>query len=119
MIFEHCVCIKYRNDICGNYNLKWVFGVKIQIVCIVHTSLCTVFIGIFYCFCNRCPDITRLYTLSEPSVNGIPLYVLEITDNPGKHELSKTLKTDDVIQLVNNLFFSGTRDEIHCQHAWK
>merc|ERR1712004_33459 len=36
---------------------------------------------------NRCPDITRLYTLSEPSVNGIPLYVLEITDNPGKHEL--------------------------------
>ncbi|TRY80294.1 hypothetical protein TCAL_04318 [Tigriopus californicus] len=36
---------------------------------------------------NRCPDITRLYTLSETSVNGIPLYVLEITDNPGKHEL--------------------------------
>merc|ERR1711994_1093320 len=36
---------------------------------------------------NRCPDITRLYTLSEPSVNGIPLYVLEITDHPGKHEL--------------------------------
>merc|ERR1712012_728913 len=36
---------------------------------------------------DRCPDITRLYTLSEPSVNGIPLYVLEITDNPGKHEL--------------------------------
>merc|ERR1712223_2242895 len=36
---------------------------------------------------NRCPDITRLYTLREPSVNGIPLYVLEITDHPGKHEL--------------------------------
>merc|ERR1712018_223289 len=36
---------------------------------------------------NSCPDITRLYTLSEPSVNGIPLYVLEITDHPGKHEL--------------------------------
>jgi len=35
---------------------------------------------------NRCPYITRLYTLSEPSVNGIPLYVLEITDHPGKHE---------------------------------
>ena len=38
---------------------------------------------------NRCPDITRLYTLSETSVNGVPLYVLEITDKPGKHELSK------------------------------
>lgn len=36
---------------------------------------------------NRCPDITRLYTLSEPSVNGIPLYVLEVSDMPGKHEL--------------------------------
>merc|ERR1712038_2103348 len=35
---------------------------------------------------NKCPYITRLYTLSEPSVNGVPLYVLEITDHPGKHE---------------------------------
>lgn len=35
---------------------------------------------------NKCPDITRLYTLSESSVNGIPLYVLEFTDHPGKHE---------------------------------
>ena len=41
----------------------------------------------------RCPDITRLYTLSEPSVNGIPLYVLEFTDNPGKHELCKYYAT--------------------------
>jgi len=36
---------------------------------------------------NRCPDITRLYTLSETSVNGVPLYVLEFTDHPGKHEI--------------------------------
>ena len=43
----------------------------------------------FISFHFRCPDITRLYTLSEPSVNGIPLYVLEFTDNPGKHELCK------------------------------
>jgi len=36
---------------------------------------------------NRCPDISRLYTLSEPSVEGISLYVLEFSDQPGRHEL--------------------------------
>jgi len=36
---------------------------------------------------NRCPDITRLYTLSEPSAMGVPLSVLEFSDQPGRHEL--------------------------------
>ncbi|XP_023341961.1 carboxypeptidase E [Eurytemora carolleeae] len=36
---------------------------------------------------NTCPDVSRLYTLSEPSVRGVPLYVLEFSDMPGKHEL--------------------------------
>jgi hypothetical protein len=36
---------------------------------------------------NQCPDVSRLYTLSEPSVNGVPLYVLEFSDMPGRHEL--------------------------------
>ncbi len=31
--------------------------------------------------------MSRLYTLSEPSVNGVPLYVLEFSDMPGRHEL--------------------------------
>jgi hypothetical protein len=31
--------------------------------------------------------VSRLYTLSEPSVNGVPLYVLEFSDMPGRHEL--------------------------------
>lgn len=38
---------------------------------------------------NQCPDISRLYTLSEPSVQGVPLYVLEFSDNPGHHELTE------------------------------
>merc|ERR1739838_222206 len=38
---------------------------------------------------NRCPDISRLYTLSEPSVLGVPLYVLEFSDRPGRHELTE------------------------------
>ncbi len=31
--------------------------------------------------------MSRLYTLSEPSVRGVPLYVLEFSDMPGRHEL--------------------------------
>eukprot|EP00092_Neocalanus_flemingeri_P035502 GFUD01038635.1.p1 GENE.GFUD01038635.1~~GFUD01038635.1.p1 ORF type:complete len:478 (+),score=118.25 GFUD01038635.1:214-1647(+) len=38
---------------------------------------------------NRCPDVSRLYTLSEPSVLGVPLYVLEFSDRPGRHELTE------------------------------
>merc|ERR1719411_560201 len=38
---------------------------------------------------NKCPDSSRLYTLSEPSVEGVPLYVLEFSDNPGHHELTE------------------------------
>jgi len=38
---------------------------------------------------NQCPDISRLYTLSEPSVQGVPLYVLEFSDKPGHHELTE------------------------------
>merc|ERR1719225_630578 len=38
---------------------------------------------------NQCPDISRLYTLSEPSVRGVPLYVLEFSDKPGHHEIAE------------------------------
>merc|ERR1712106_348581 len=38
---------------------------------------------------NRCPDNSRLYTLSESSVLGVPLYVLEFSDHPGHHELTE------------------------------
>lgn len=35
---------------------------------------------------QKCPNITRLYELNQRSVNGWPLVVIEITQNPGKHE---------------------------------
>lgn len=54
---------------------------------------------------NKCPDTTRLYTLSEPSVNGIPLYVLEITDNPGKHELRELFLFRFVVVTIRTLRF--------------
>jgi hypothetical protein len=35
---------------------------------------------------RQCPNITRLYELSERSVKGWPLTIIEISDNPGQHE---------------------------------
>ena len=40
---------------------------------------------------KACPEITRLYNLSEPSVEGRNLTVLEITENPGVHVPGKTV----------------------------
>ncbi len=39
----------------------------------------------------KCPNVTRIYTLSETSVLGNPLVVLEFSDQPGVHELRKSL----------------------------
>lgn len=39
---------------------------------------------------KKCPDITRLYNLSETSVEGRELAVIEMTENPGKHVASET-----------------------------
>jgi hypothetical protein len=36
---------------------------------------------------SRCPNITRVYTLSERSVRGLPLYVVEFSTTPGYHQI--------------------------------
>lgn len=40
---------------------------------------------------QKCPSITRVYTLSEPSVRGVPLYVIEFSETPGFHQPCKYL----------------------------
>ncbi|XP_041976739.1 carboxypeptidase E-like [Aricia agestis] len=38
---------------------------------------------------EKCPNITRVYSLTETSVRGVPLYVIEFTDKPGFHQAYK------------------------------
>lgn len=38
---------------------------------------------------SKCNNITRIYTLSENSVLGLPLYVIEFSTKPGRHEILK------------------------------
>ena len=38
---------------------------------------------------EKCPNITKVYTLTEPSVRNVTLYVIEFSDNPGCHQTCK------------------------------
>lgn len=39
---------------------------------------------------EECPTITRTYSLGKSS-RGLKIYAMEISDNPGEHELGESL----------------------------
>lgn len=38
---------------------------------------------------EECPNITRIYNIGKSS-QGLKIYAMEISDNPGEHETGKT-----------------------------
>lgn len=54
----------------------------------------------------NCPNISRIYSLSEGSVRGVPLYIIEFSTNPGHHEISKRFILFIILRILSgvNLF---------------
>lgn len=54
---------------------------------------------------SKCPNITRIYTLSENSVLGVPLYVIEFSPKPGHHEPCKWFNFLKISYLLRRWYF--------------
>lgn len=46
---------------------------------------------------EECPNITRIYNIGK-SHQGLKMYAMEISDNPGEHETGEVLEEEDVLK---------------------
>lgn len=74
---------------------------------------------------SRCPQIASIYELSERSVYGWPLTVIEFSNKPGQHQLCKCFLITFIDWLLNSIHYftfksnSKTRIQICRQHTRK
>lgn len=58
---------------------------------------------------EMCPNITRIYNIGK-SHNGLKLYAIEISDNPGEHELGECLHGNTDVERCKLMHNSNIRD---------
>lgn len=49
---------------------------------------------------EECPNVTRIYNIGKSS-QGLKMYAMEISDNPGEHETGLPQPRDDMVDLVS------------------
>lgn len=60
---------------------------------------------------EECPTITRTYSLGKSS-RGLKIYAMEISDNPGEHELGESQSTGSCPAVLLLGLYSGYAQDL-------